>query len=355
VQWERVWKPTTGRPFNKQFEPILHGDWLLNVEPLAVNNPRREADAWNYLHALNKKTGVLVWVAEDALTHYNTPIKGHGKDGWSILQGRGGYHDVPETPIGLSLTSLERKNAGKTLWRHVATGKAQYNMYWDARHAYWIDQDKATHTVLDARTGKVLRTQTLDKNATWRRFENEAYVLEQGVNFSERNITVFPAWFTNITHKHWHYFLCFSHPQPAYGIGPCGPMHCVGRVHIETGSVEYLELPIAPGTPPIYGKTLTSSTVNSRGIDIMSDPRSRRDGWHWSFLGSPTAVGNIIFWTTMLGVTYAIDGNASVLDERALLSVNDLGPIGETWSLSAPTHDKNRLYHRSMKEVVCIG
>jgi len=37
-------------------------------------------------------------------------------------------------------------------------------------------------------------------------------------------------------------------------------------------------------------------------------------------------VNGNIFFTTMQGVTYVIDGHAKVLDRAALLAVNDLGP-----------------------------
>jgi hypothetical protein len=57
----------------------------------------------------------------------------------------------------------------------------------------------------------------------------------------------------------------------------------------------------------------------------------------------------------MLGITYALDAKAAVLDEKALLSVNDLGTPGQTWSLNSISFANGRLYHRSMKEVVCIG
>ena len=41
------------------------------------------------------------------MTHYNTPVFGVTADETpAVLQGRGAYHGVPETPIGLSLTSL---------------------------------------------------------------------------------------------------------------------------------------------------------------------------------------------------------------------------------------------------------
>jgi outer membrane protein assembly factor BamB len=61
--WLREWKPTGGRPFNKQFEPILLGDMLLNMEPRDEADPRREAkDPWNYIRALDKRTGKTLWV-----------------------------------------------------------------------------------------------------------------------------------------------------------------------------------------------------------------------------------------------------------------------------------------------------
>lgn len=165
-----------------------------------------------------------------------------------------------------------------------------------------------------------------------------------------------PAWFTNIVVGDYHYFLCFTDAGTKRG-----PAHCVGRVNVETGKVEYLELPvqvvrtIGKTDEFLWGKAQPSSTVNSRGIDVAGDGRSRRDGWYWNFNGTPTAVGDKIFFNTMLGVTYVIDGKAPVLDKSALLAVNDLGPGGQTWSLNSISYSNGRLYHRSMKEVVCIG
>jgi hypothetical protein len=57
----------------------------------------------------------------------------------------------------------------------------------------------------------------------------------------------------------------------------------------------------------------------------------------------------------MLGVTYVLDGKARTLDAAALLSVNDLGTAGQVWSLNTVSAANGRLYHRSMKEVICIG
>lgn len=67
------------------------------------------------------------------------------------------------------------------------------------------------------------------------------------------------------------------------------------------------------------------------------------------------AVNDNIYFTTMLGITYVVNSKAAVLDDRALLAINDLGPSGETWSLNTPSYSGGRLYHRSLKEIVAIG
>lgn len=359
--WLRRWKPTADRPFNKQFEPILYGDILLNVEPRDESDSRREKDPWNYLRGLDKRTGKTLWVADDALTHYNTPVMGKLPDGTpAVLQGRGGYHDVPEQPIGLSLTSLASGSEGRTLWRFEGQGKALYTQHWDRKYAYWINLDASLHQVLEARTGKLLKTQSLTEKVDYRRYDAQArkHVLQSDIDLKKQNppVTVFPAWFCNVVVGDWHYFLCFTDPEQHFG-----PSYCIGRVNIETNKVEYLELPVQvvrESRKPdqyLWGQPQPSSTVNSRGIDVAGDPRSKRDGWFWCFLGSPTVVNGNIYITTMLGVTYIINGQAKTLDEKALLSVNDLGPAGQTWSLNSISPANGRLYHRSMKEVVCIG
>lgn len=361
--WLHEWKPTGGRPFNKQFEPILLGDTLLNMEPRDETDPKREPkDPWNYLRALDKHTGKTLWVADDAMTHYNTPVLGQRADGTpAVLQGRGAYHGVPELPVGLSLTSLAPGSEGKTIWRYEPNrSKACYTMHWNAKYAAWFDIDASEHQVLDAATGKLLRTQSLVTKVDWRRFNvatgKHELLADTDLSRQEPPLKVFPAQFCNILVGDWHYFLCYT-----MAAKHLGPPYCVGRVNLETGKVEYLELPVsverAARQPDqfIWGQPQTSSTVNARGIDVATDKRSKEDGWWWGYLGSPTAVGGKVFFTTMLGITYVIDGQAAVLDEKALLSVNDLGTPGETWSLNSISFAEGRLYHRSMKEVVCIG
>lgn len=57
----------------------------------------------------------------------------------------------------------------------------------------------------------------------------------------------------------------------------------------------------------------------------------------------------------MLGITYVIDSKAKVFDEKALLAINDLGPSGETWTLNTISYNNGRIYHRTAKELICIG
>jgi hypothetical protein len=44
-----------------------------------------------------------------------------------------------------------------------------------------------------------------------------------------------------------------------------------------------------------------------------------------------------------------------VLDESAIVAINDLGPSGETWTLNSISYANSRLYHRTAKELISIG
>jgi outer membrane protein assembly factor BamB len=347
VLWTRSWQPTTGRPFNKQVEPLLIRNTLMNLEPRDREDPKREKDPWNYLVGLDKRTGARLWTSEDGLTHYCTPTMGRIGRGACVLIGRGGHHDVPETPTGLSLVDAGN---GKTLWRAELPGKAMYNLLFDKNYAYWLNEDSGTHTVLDIRDGRVIKIQSLFANADVRTWSGEKYTLQRDVTIKSLGFRVFPAWHSNVVFEKWHWFLCFSQTGNEYGAGPCGPLHCLGRIEIATGNVEFLELPTAPG---VWGTSVPAGTMNSRGIEAASDRRSKRDGWFWNFNAPPQVFHSKIYWTMMNGVTYVLDGRAKVLDERAILSVHCLGAVGETWCLSQPGFDGRFVYYRTMKELLC--
>jgi PQQ-like domain len=396
--WRRSYTPWPRPfPFNKQHEPILFGDVILNVEP-PDGNPAAK-NGWNYLRAIDKNTGRTRWIADDGTTSYCTSVFGHTADGRpAVLTGRGGWHGVPETPVGLSLIDLSPGHEGKTIWRFVAdtdadgqplkepgslggpTWQSLYTLFWDADHAYWFRLNpEETHLVFDSHNGKLVREQSLIRGVDWRQWDPVAhkYIANLNVNLREMRelapdnllapdevIRVMPAWSCNIVVNGYHYFLTTvgkgrnDHPPK----GRAGPSHCIARVNIATGKVEYLEVPVTvirkPGVAdePIYGISQRTSTLNAQGQDVAAEDRSRTDGWEIpAFWGNAVAVNDRIYVTTMLGITYVIDSKAAVLDESALLAVNDLGPAGETWSLNAISYDQGRIYHRSLKEVVCIA
>ncbi len=396
--WRRKYEPWgEPYPFNKQHEPILYGNTILSLEPLDGNPAEKKG--WNYLRGIDKLTGKTLWIAEDGTTAYCTSVFGIRANGQpAVLTGRGGWHDVPERPVGLSLLSLAPASAGRSLWRFIAstgndgkplaepgslaapTWQALYTLHWDKKFAYWFRfNPEETHLVMDAETGKLLREQSLIRNVDYRQWDPAAkrYLVHTNVNLREirelspRNqmpanevIRVMPAWHCNIVVNGYHYFLTTTGHR-RNGIAPkgkAGPSHSVARVHIETGKVEYLELPVTvirqPGAAdqPVYGVAVRTRTLNAAGQDVAAEDRSRTDGWEIpAFWGSPVALNDNIYFTTMLGITYVINSKAPVLDEHAIVAINDLGPSGETWSLNTPSFSQGRLYHRSLKEVVSIG
>lgn len=111
--WRRQYKPQgEPYPFNKQHEPILYGDTILNVEP-SDPGPDQKA-GWNYLRGIDKLTGKTRWIAQDGTTTYATSVFGYMKDGTpAVLTGRGGWHDVPERPVGLGLIDLRPGKGGQ--------------------------------------------------------------------------------------------------------------------------------------------------------------------------------------------------------------------------------------------------
>ena len=82
---------------------------------------------------------------------------------------------------------------------------------------------------------------------------------------------------------------------------------------------------------------------------------SKGDGWGHFTSGNPIAVNQYIFFSTMIGTTYVVDSLEPNFDESALVLINDSGPAGETWSLSTPSYSNGKMFHRGLKQIVCIG
>ena len=138
-----------------------------------------------------------------------------------------------------------------------------------------------------------------------------------------------------------------------------GPRNSIARINVEKKKVEYVQIPFP--TPPVAGQTEKNGnvfypkmTINSRGIDVAEDQRSGRTGWWWCFNGNTIAVNQYLYFTFMCGRVQVIDGQAKRFDETAIVALNDLGTFGETWSVNTPSFSCGRLYHRTLKELICI-
>jgi hypothetical protein len=173
-------------------------------------------------------------------------------------------------------------------------------------------------------------------------------------------LRVQPAWHANIVVDGYHYFLVSTNHRrnrkPPKG--RAGPAYSIGRVNTATGKVEYLELPVAIDDTGkrIYGVALRTESTNSAGVDVATEDRSRMDGWETpAFWGSPVALNHKIYFTISAGTTYVINSKAKVLDDKAILSVNDLGSLGKTWSQNTVSFDGKHLFHRTAKELIAIG
>ncbi len=382
-------------PSNRQHEPFMTGNDVVITSPLGMGmgDPASAHPGWNYLHGIDKMTGKTTWVAEDASTFFNTAVMGKLPDGTAaVVHGRGGPHGVPEQPVGLSLTSLAPGSQGKSIWQFNSgaaptctggsatqpqmcsggSGTALYNMSWDNKYAYWFTEpSNEILTVLDINTGKPVHGWSLAKMVDIRRWDTATknYVSMSGVDVNmtadweyQGMMHVVPDWHSNIVANGYAWFLTVTNNNGRWGVHT-GPPHCVGRVNVETGKVEYLEVPVGvqrtAGAPEqlIYGQDIMTTAQDAMGNDVADDAsRSHTDGWSIpAFYPAPILLGNKLYFGTTLGITYVIDATAKVLDENAILGYGDLGPLGQTWSLAAPSFAGGILYHHSSKQVVAIS
>jgi outer membrane protein assembly factor BamB len=365
--WTHSYTPR-GIMANRQFEPLLVGDVILNIEVLdkstvidkrslvdndTVKKLKREhgnKNYFTYIHAYDKLTGELKWISEDPTSTHSASCLGTTKDGQlAVLHGRGGGHHPIDQPPGLSLTSLAPGSEGKTLWQYKLKTGSEYTHQWNSKYAtWWI---KGHHVVLDATTGKLVRNQPLTESVAIREYDATAGEYVDSKNDTLNIGAKVTTHYSNLLVGDYQYFRTY------------GPFF-VGRVHLETGETEYLQVPFqavrekGKDEQLLWGKRQYkgNDTKNSRGIDAGAvDKRSKGNGWGHISAAPPIRVGSVLYIPTMIGTTYVIDTAAKRLDEKALLSVSDLGPAGKTWTLSSFSYSNGRLYHRTMKEVICIG
>ncbi|WP_082897063.1 PQQ-binding-like beta-propeller repeat protein [Thalassotalea crassostreae] len=346
--WSKHWMPSTGRPFNKQYDTLVSEDFLFNVQPPLENDQNRNAQ-WNYIHAIDKYSGETKWVSTEALTHYNTPMLGttaSGKE--ALLIGRGGPHGVPEKEPGLSLIDL----TGKTLWNWQPSSEALGKLepwgatdiqIWNEDRAIWIaGKTKQKLFSIDSRTGKTQQTYDLSKVSRY--IYNEQTKTHQ---LQQQEMLGFERQpYTLVLIDDALYYLVRYEPF-------------IGYLNLATGEHLQLEIPTEVSntndslTNFIWKKTHKTDQLNSRGQRHNTESRSQGDGTQKAFLASPIVVNNNIYFTNAHGLTYVVDTNVP-FNEKALIAVNDLGNKSETYSLSSMAYANGMLYQRSLKAIYAI-
>lgn len=368
--WLSKWTPLF-KHNNRQAEPFLVGDAILYVEVankeagalmqkwvapgvqakvVKVPEGIDEREVWTYIHGIDKHTGKILWREQVGTSVHNTPTVGlDGEGHLAICHARGGPHAPLEKPYGQSLTSLAPGREGKTLWSIDIEGyDPSFACHWNPKHVYGFHKGK--HLVIDTLSGKLLREQPLYDGATLWSFDpgRNQWVQQTDVavkagkghpNTNQANLVV----------GDWHWFL--SHNLPY-----------LGRVNVNSGAVEYLELPaqLMPSHQSrqmdvrLWGKgNPNNKPLNAAGFAV-GDKGQNGTGWGHISAASPTVVGHYLFLPVVTGTVYVIDLDVAQLSPQSLVAVNDLGPGGETWTLASLTYANQRLYAHTMKEIICI-
>jgi len=352
--WSHQWVPF-GRHHARQHEPFVHDGKvaLLRVRPSDLDSAvttkegakplGRERDYWTFLHAYDFETGELSWIAKAGTGIHSTSLPGRRADGSAaILTGRGGGHQPPEEPYGISLLNA---GDGTTVWDLAVKGYAAHqNLAWNSELAALFAGKN--HLTVDVESAKVRDTASLMAGVQVCRYVDGGYITEQ--NQTLENFKKPLTLQSNLLVGDYHYFRAHAG-------------YLIGRVHIRTGKVEYLQVPVQvvrhPGQPEAvrWSDPIPNDMRNSAGFLATQDRRNAGSGWGHVSAASPTVIGRCIYLPTMAGTVYVLKWDAKILDENALVSISDLGLAGEAWSLSSLSFANGRIYTRTLKELICIG
>ncbi len=353
-QWSYKWGPF-GRHHARQHEPIIH-----NGQAILVQVPRedltpdattktgakplgRGKEYWTRLQAFDLTTGKRGWIAEAGTSCHSTSLIGQTAGGkTAILTGRGGGHQPPEEPYGISLVNADN---GKTIWELPVAGYASHqSSSWNKDVACLFAGKE--HLTVDIQTGEIRNRTSVTEGVTIRRHTDSGYKTETKQTIKKGRFPLTKQ--ANCLVGDYHYFR--AHDE-----------FLIGRVNIQTGKVEYLQVPVqvirktGADDEVRWSDPLKNDMKNADGFLATQDRRNAGSGWGHVSAASPIVVGDNIYMPTMLGMVYVLKWNAETLDEKALVSISDLGAAGATWSLSSLSFSNGKLYARTLKELICFG
>ncbi|HIA63738.1 MAG TPA: hypothetical protein EYM79_09490 [Planctomycetes bacterium] len=314
-------------------------------------------DEWTQLQALDMSTGKNVWNSTCGVNMGNAVLPQRLNDGRRVaVVGRGGGHGPPEKPEGISLIDLTQGNTLWTLPLPEFMSTMSYRVRNDEVHIF----HRGEHLSIDAITGKVLRRVSIVGDIALRKWDGDGYVSRvETLNANKKNRMITQT--SNLLVGNYHYFRCYTRPW-------------LGRVNVTDGKVEYLELPLQLKTvgiaasellwfqPPLADNSrglnqqsfTPNSLTNSSGFVVSGDKRSRGNGWGHIASPVPSVAGAHLYVPVMNGTVYVVRWDSDKLDEQALVGINDLGTVGESWTRASLSFAAGRIYAHTIKELICI-
>ena len=314
-------------------------------------------DQWTQLQAVDMRTGKDVWNSTCGVNMGNAVLPQTLNNGRQVaVVGRGGGHGPPEKPEGISLVDL---TDGTTLWTLPLPGFMSTMSYRIRNNEVHIFH-KGDHLSINAITGEVLRRVSIVGDIPLRKWDGDRYISTVGtLNASKKNRMITQT--SNLLVGEYHYFRCYIRPW-------------MGRVHVTNGTIEYLELPLQIKTvgtatskmlwyqSPMADKSgalnqqsfIPNSMTNSSGFVVSGDKRSRGNGWGHIASPLPSVAGEYLYVPVMNGTVYVLRWNSDKLDEYAVVGINDLGTVGESWTRASLSFADGRIYAHTIKELICI-
>jgi hypothetical protein len=206
-------------------------------------------EMWTQLQALDIVIGEVAWTTQCGINMGCAVLRQKLKDGRDVVVvGRGGGHGPPEKPDGISMVDLRD---GSTLWSLELTdfmATMSFSVREDEVHLF----HKGEHLSIDALSGNIVRRCSILNNIPVRKWNNGNRITQTATipETSTRMITQT----SNLVVGPYHYFRSYTQPY-------------LGRVHVESGMVEYLELPLQ----------LSRKSGTPDGFQWFIEPNSKKD------------------------------------------------------------------------------
>lgn len=352
-KWEKPFEVRT-KHSAKQFQPFLHQGLLYYAALRDKNDPERRPQTakdwdknskerwpWMFVRSFDAWTGEPKGIIPQGITVHSKGALGTLKGETVLLHAKGGGHSPPEKPFGLGLSKLN--DSHDLVWEREGL-YFEGSHYIDDQHAYCFD--KQDLFVLDLATGKTLKQIRIRGKGHRYDFDEATgeYAFKEGEpKLHAKHLVTHRS---NIGYGNYHYFLSSA---PSY----------VGRVDLETERVSYIQVPVqmqnVDSQSKASWKKFEANDSNSSDFVITGDKRRHGHGFGHISAATPIVVNDVIYFSTVLGTVYAIDAKAKEFDPSALISTNDLGEAGKTWTLAPFSYSQGRLYQRTSREIICIA